>query len=150
MLHTRLYVFGYPITIADNANDNYFEQSPQNQIQFDCYIPPLDTMLYHQCRQGPVEPTVWGNPWSRNNTPLPQMQNVKICCGFFQTEFPSYDRRQYSDRYGSKFANKYRWPLNIESQGVGGRDQLSISLQSPISCIHLLSSHLSISFRTCV
>ena len=41
----------------------------QNQILLDYYIPPLDNMLYQQRRQGPVELTALGTPWSRQLPP---------------------------------------------------------------------------------
>jgi hypothetical protein len=91
----------------------------QNQILFHCYIPPLDTMLYQQRRKGPAESTELGTPWWRHNPP-PEIQNITFYCGFFQNAIRSTDRMRYSDRSGSKFANKYRGPLNIESYGGGG------------------------------
>lgn len=48
------------------------------------------------------------------------MQNIKFCCGFFQTAFRFIDKRQYSGRSGGKCTNTYMGPLNIESQGGGG------------------------------
>ena len=55
----------------------------------------------------PVGPEGWGA----------NVQNTKICCGFFQTGFCFSDRRQYSERYGSNFTNNYRGTPSIELCG---------------------------------
>ena len=56
-----------------------------NEILLDCYIPPLDTMLYQQHRQGPAEPTERGNSWSRDNPPLlKKCRILKFIVGSFR------------------------------------------------------------------
>jgi hypothetical protein len=52
----------------------------------------------------------------------PGVQNTKIYFVVFRTEFLSFDSKQYSDVFRSKFANNYRRNPDYRVAVEGGRD----------------------------